>query len=462
MTNILLIHSDQHRFDCVGVNQSYVPSGPGRLVRTPHLDRLAREGVNFSHAFTPIPVCTPARASLATGTWPSHHQSWVIPNTCGYIPAPDRLPNIYRLLSDQGYYVGHVGKYHRELTGTPVDHGGSAFFPEEEYDRWRQSLGIVPRPMTNGFWGEPDPIEDHQSRIAWGAELTIRQIREAQERRRPFFLRWDPSEPHLPNVLCEPWFSKIRASEIPPWTSFPDPLTGKPLMQRLSRLRWGCEGWDWKDWQPIVARYLGEIMQLDHHIGRVLTALENFGLSEQTLVIYSTDHGDLCGAHGMVDKHYCGYDDILRVPLIMRWPGRIPAGMTCDRFISHEIDLAKTVVEVGCGRSPETFVGRNLMDEIQSVSPERPDIFVQYGGTQQGRCDQRYLRTRRWKYVYCPVSEDELYDLENDPGELNNLISTPDYQDVLHGLRQRMMAWMQQTGDPLTGPLWKWPDRVRS
>lgn len=451
--NVLLIHSDQHRFDCVGANQPHVPAGPGRLVRTPNLDRLAAEGTNFTRAFTPIPLCTPARASLLTGTWPSIHKSWVIPNTLGYQPADPALPNLYALLAHAGYHVAHLGKYHQELVGTPLDHGAAAFEPEEHYDRWRAERGLGERPMMNGFWGEVDDIDAEDSRLGWGADRAIEQVQRAAAAGKPFFVRWDPSEPHLPNVVPPPWASMVEPTDIPPWPSFADELVNKPVMQRKTRQRWGCDGWHWEDWQPIVARYLGEIALLDHHIGRVLEALPD---AANTLVIYSTDHGDFCGGHGMVDKHYTGYDDILRVPLIVRWPDRFAPGVTDGRFVLHELDLARTIAEATVGEVPDTFVGQNLTGNAR-----REDAFIQYSGTQQGRCDQRYLRTVRWKYIYCPTSEDELYDLDSDPGELRNLIDEPVHAATLQALRERMMHWMAQTRDPLTGPLWTWPTRIQ-
>lgn len=457
--NILLIHSDQHRFDCVGVNAPYSLDGPGRLVQTPHLDRLASQGANFTRAFTPIALCTPARASLMTGAWPSVHQSWVIPNTLGYCPALESLPNLYTLGSDAGYHIAHIGKYHEELTGTPLDHGATAFSPEAEYDRWRQSKGHSRRPMTNGFFGEVDSVDAELSRVHWGADRAIEEIEIARRAKRPFFVRWDPSEPHLPNVVCEPWASKIKPDSIPPWASFADTLKNKPLMQRRSRQRWGVDSYTWADWQPIVGRYLGEIMQIDHEIGRILEALDAAGVADNTLVIYSTDHGDFCGGHGMVDKHYAGYDEILQVPLILRWPGVIAAGVTCNRFVSHEIDLACTLINAMTQQIPASFVGRDLLDEIDATGEPRDDIFSQYSGTQQGRCDQRYLRTENYKYVYSPTSQDELYDLRVDPAELNNVVDEPEYAHALHEMRQRTERWMKQTHDKLTGPLWTWPVR---
>ena len=459
--NVLLIHSDQHRFDCVGVNRAVAPPGPGRLLNTPNLDRIAAGGVNFTRAFTPIALCTPARASLATGTWPSRHGSWVIPNTLGYRPADESLPTWFRLAADAGYAVSYVGKYHQELVGTPADHGVTNYLPEEQYEAWRQGKNVAQRPATNGFWGETDPLPEGLGRLRWEADFAIRSLRESATAGRPFVVRWDPSEPHLPNVVPEPWASMFNPQDIPPWPSFPDDLVNKPTMQRRSRQRWGCDDWTWEQWQPIVARYLGEIALIDHHVGRVLDALDEVGLSDNTLVIYTTDHGDFCGGHGMVDKHYCGYDDILRVPLLARWPGKLPAGETCDRYVYQELDIARTLADLFAGDAPDTFCGRNLAKEAAGDDQARDCYFGQYSGTQQGRCDQRYLRTERWKYVYCPVSGDELYDLAADPGELTNVTDAPAHAEELLGLRQQMEKCLKETGDQLTGPLWTWPARTK-
>jgi arylsulfatase A-like enzyme len=454
--NVLLIHADQHRFDCVGANQSVVPAGPGRLLKTPNLDRLATEGTNFRHAYTPCPVCTPARASLATGTWPSRHGAWVIKHCQGYRPADPKLPTLWQQFADAGHRVAHVGKYHGEVAGDPVDHGATTFLPEWKYDKWRADLGLPRRPRTNNSWGEVDPHADTDTcRLGWGATHAIGEIEAARQENRPFFVRWDPSEPHLPCIVPEPWASLVKPSEVPPWPSFGDDLSTKPICQRLSQKRWGCDGWAWEDWQPIVARYLGEIMLLDHHVGRLLDRLDALGVADDTLVIYTADHGDFCGGHGMVDKHYCGYDDILRVPLLARGGG-FAAGRVRDDFVSHEIDLATTLLAVSGIDVPETFAGRDL----QRADEPRSDIFSQYGGTMEGVVDQRYLRDERWKYVYGPVTGDELYDLKNDPAELHNVVDDSAHANELARLRGRMMAWMAEVGDQLNGPDWRWPARV--
>lgn len=450
--NILLIHADQHRYDCVGAHGH-------PFLKTPNLDRLAREGVDFSHAFTPHPVCSPARACLMTGAWTTTHGCATIPGTETFRSADPALPVLTRLLADGGYRVGQVGKFHAEVAGAPTDHGAEAFVPYLDYKAWRAAQGLPPQPRANGWFGETDPhIEPEQSALAWQADHVLRLLETfAGDGERPFFVRWDPPEPHLPNVVPEPYASLYPPGDIPPWPSFPDSLAGKPDAQRRTRMRWGTEGWTWEDWQPIVARYLGEVTLLDAQIGRLLDALDRWGRAENTLVVYTCDHGDLCGAHGMMDKHYCMYDDILRVPLLLRWPGALPAGAVCDAFVSQELDVARTLVEAAGVAAPPSFAGKSLRAAATGADPEpRRDIFAQYMGSREGLYSLRMLRDRRWKYVFHPAGRDELYDLETDPDELTNLADAPAHADTLQRMRTRTGEWMASIGDPLAPPLYSW------
>ncbi|MCX7669980.1 MAG: sulfatase-like hydrolase/transferase, partial [Anaerolineae bacterium] len=278
----------------------------------------------------------------------------------------------------------------------------------------------------------------------------IRLLEKAARNGRPFFLRWDTDEPHLPNVVPEPYASMYRPADIPPWPSFGDPLRGKPYIQRQQLRSWGIEGWSWERWAPIVARYLGEISLLDAQIGRLLEALDALGVAENTLVVYTTDHGDLCGAHGMADKHYVMYDDVARVPLILRWPAGLPAGRVCDAFVSAGIDLAATFCDAAAAPRPATFVGQSLLPLARGdATGARPDIFCMYFGNQFGLYSQRMVRDRRWKYVWNLTAEDELYDLATDPGEVVNRATDPAAAAELGRLRQRLLAWLEETHDPL-------------
>lgn len=437
-TNILFIHADQHRFDCVGANGH-------PLVRTPHLDSLARDGVNFSHAFSVSPVCVPARCSLMTGVWPSEHRAIVNFGGEGSQPMRADLPTFTSVLRDAGYRLGLVGEWHVDPVRSPLDYGYHEFVGLGEYGPWRAAQGLPPRPSTNGWLGETDPhITPEQSRLGWGADVTIAMLERCAAGDQPFFLRWDPVEPHLPNLVPEPYASLYPPASVPPWPSFPDSFVGKPYIQAQQLRTWGLDRFTWDDWAPVVARYLGEVSLLDAQLGRVLAALERLGLADNTLVVYSCDHGDMTGGHGMVDKHFVMYEDIVHVPLLARWPGVIPAGSGCDALVASAVDLAATFCEVAGAQVPATFRGTSLLGPVR-----REDVFSSYGGSQFGLYSQRMVRDRRWKYVWNCTAEDELYDLATDPAELVNRATDPACADELARLRARCVAWMEQTGDRL-------------
>jgi arylsulfatase A-like enzyme len=490
--NILLIFSDQHRYDCLAAHGH-------PFLATPNLDRLAAEGASFPHAFTPIPICVPARASLLTGQWPTGrlpHGHQALANTDSELPRPLRtdLPTFTQALHDAGYWLGMAGKWqvHPELG--PTSFGFDEYRPDSAYPAWRAAQGLPPKPHTNSWFGEPDPaITPEQSRLGWGASQAIELIQQGAAIRaasgKPFFVRWDPSEPHLPNIVPEPYASLYPPEQVPPWPGFDDPLDGKPYIQKKMRRSWGIEGWTWPQWAPTVARYLGEISLLDAQVGRLLAELDRLGLAESTLVVYTCDHGDLCGSHGMIDKHNVLYDDVLRVPLLMRWPGVIPAGARPPGFTSHAIDLATTFLAAASMPAsmpgsmsaatsvpiPPTFTGLNLLDQLSTASmpgaagsmpgsipaaaaasmsgaasiPGRADIFATYHGSQFGLYSQRAVRDVRWKFIWNATAEDELYDLQTDPGELHNRALDPACQPELARLRARLLAWMEQIDDPL-------------
>ena len=462
--NILFIQSDQHRFDCVAANSlkaasdlkvaSGLKAASGhKLLRTPNLDRLAREGLNFTQAYTPIPVCVPSRNCLIYGQWSTEHHCIANDDTEAPRPAEPGLPTFSRALNEAGYYLGCVGKWrvHPEWGPTHPAFGFHEYVDNRDYGAWREAQGLAPRPRDGGWQGGVDPyIAPEESRTAWCADQTIRMLERVAEHDQPFFIRWDSSAPHLPNIVPEPYASMYPPGAIEPWASFPDPLTGKPYIQAQQRRTWKVDGWSWDDWAPIVGRCLGEISLLDAQIGRVLDALDRLGLAEDTLVIYTTDHGDLLGGHGMVDKHYVMYDDVVHVPLIVRWPARIASGQVCDAFVSHGIDLASTFCDVAGAPIPETFRGQSLLPLFEGAGDNgREDILSIYHGNQFGLYSERMVRDRRWKYIWNATAEDELYDLVEDPGEVINRATDPACVDELARLRRRLVVWMEETHDPL-------------
>lgn len=442
--NILLIHADQHRFDCVGVNGH-------PLVQTPNIDRLAAEGINFTQAYTPTPVCVPARNSLMHGTWATRHLSIANWDTEAPRPPETGLPTFSRVLRDAGYTLGCVGKWQVHPTRSPLDYEFHTYVDEKDYDTWRATQGFPPHPRPDRWFGALDPhVTPEDSRLGWGATHVIRQLENAVQNSQPFFMRWDPGEPHLPHIVPEPYFSMYPPENIAPWPSYPDPLEGKPYIQAQQRRTWKLDNWTWADWSQVVSRYLGQISLLDAQLGRVLATLDRLGLAENTLVVYTTDHGGLCGGHGMIDKHYVMYDDVVRVPLVARWPGQIAAGNVCDAFVTHGLDLAATFCDLAGATLPETFQGQSLAPLFYGAQDNgRDSIFAMYFGNQFGLYSQRMVRDRRWKYVWNATAEDELYDLVTDPGEVTNLATDLACRSELVRLRHRIVAWIESTHDPL-------------
>jgi len=443
--NFLLVQSDKHRWDCVGAND------PAR-VRTPHLDRLASEGVNFSHAFCPVPLCVPARTSLLTGQWPTEHLC--IANWDSEAPRPHvpGLPTYSQVLREAGYWLGYLGKWHVNREKGPTDYGFHEYLPPWEYAPWRAAQGLPPVPMANGWYGEVDPhITPEQSRLGWEAGRVMEMLDGCAERGRPFFIAWEPPEPHLPSRPPRAFADMYPPQSVQPWPGFDDDLAGKPYAQAQQRRDWGIEDWDWdRDWAPFIARYLAVVSLLDAQIGRVLRHLEELGLSENTFVIYTTDHGDTVGSHRLMDQHFILYDDVVRVPLIVRGPDVALAGQTCAEFVCNALDLPTTFLELAGIPVPETFRGVSLAPVLRGEGGTgRQDILAMYHGNQFGLYSMRMVRDRRWKYIWNPTAEDELYNLENDPGEVHNLARAPQWAAEAARLRRRLVDWMDETRDPL-------------
>lgn len=455
--NILLIMADQHRLDCTA-------RGGHPLVRTPALDRLATEGVWFSHAFTPSPICCPARQSLLCGQWPEAHGGlWNI----GTMPLPPfERPTWTQTLAANGYTLGQVGKWQEHAAKSPLDFGFHDWISPKDYATWRKSHGLPPPqpdgerlgldPLTARWFGGRDPAPLEATRTHWMAKQTIALMYRYAKEGRPWHIRLNFEEPHLPCFPAEPFASLYPPEHIAPWDNFDDPLAGKPYIQRQQLVSWGLERLTWREWSLYVSHYLGMVSQIDDAVGRILAALDAFGLADSTLAIYTSDHGDNCGSHRMIDKHYVMYDNIVRVPLIVRWPDVATAGLARGEFTLHALDLAATMCEAAGLPIPADYAGRSLLPLLrgQTVDDWRQDVTATYNGAQFGLFMQRMLRDRRFKYVWNPTDVDELYDLESDPAELHNRIADPAYANALRELRHRLLARLTAQGDPIVRSEW--------
>jgi arylsulfatase A-like enzyme len=445
--NILMIVTDQQRRDTIGAYGS-------NICRTPHVDRIAEDGMTFDYAFTPIGLCSPVRSCLLTGVY-SHTHGVLTNNKLHPVRTelqPEQEMLIHRL-KHAGYRLGYAGKWHVSSSHDPTAFGFERYVSLNEYESYRKSIG-KPLPAQAHNYIVPvsavDPaITPEQSQPAFLADQVIAMIDEyTQDPQSPFFIRLDFHGPHAPNVVPEPYASMYDPATIPPWPNFEDPLDNKPIVQKIKRMHWGTDSMTWADWQPLVAHYYGEISLIDAQVGRVLDHIDAIGERDNTVIIYLSDHGDTMGAHKIWNKDYTMYDEIYRIPFIVHWPGVTAAGSRCDAYIQHGIDLMPTLLEIAGATCPEGIDGRSIVPLLRGEPQERlREAFCEFHGCHMGLYSIRMLQTDRFKYVFYSNDFDELYDHERDPYELCNLIHDPAYAEDLKYLKRRMVDWMARTKD---------------
>jgi arylsulfatase A-like enzyme len=275
----------------------------------------------------------------------------------------------------------------------------------------------------------------------------------------PWHIRIDYNEPHLPCLPSEPFASMYPPDSITPWENFGDTFAGKPFIQQQQLRNWRIEAWTWREWSIYLSGYFAMISQLDDAIGRIIEELRSRGLIDNTLIIFTTDHGDAAGSHRMMDKHCVMYEEEVHVPLVCSWPGVIPAGGVCRDFISHFLDLPVTLLELTGLSVPARYQGRSFLPQLEGRASDdpRPLAFSSYNGQQFGLYCQRMVRDRKYKYVWNATDIDECYDLENDPHELVNLAADERHEELCRRYRRKVYDVFSALKDPLV--LSRWNER---
>ena len=295
--NILFISCDQQRWDCLGFNNRYP-------VKTPNIDRLAAEGISFDNSYTPLPTCCPARQALLCGKRPERYGAlWNFDQGTPVGSVPADAFSWARSLSDMGYRTGYVGKWHVSPTLTPLDFGYEDYVTDRELNSYQRQKNPNAS-FKSGFFGEVSPYPYEDSPTHRNAAHVIELIDKYDGE--PWHIKMDFAEPHLPCRPCEPFASMYES--VPKWNSFEDTLENKPMIQRQMRLNWNTAERSWEEFHETARLYYGYISQIDDAVGRVIEHLENKGLLDNTIIIYTADHGDLCGDRRMMDKHYVMYD----------------------------------------------------------------------------------------------------------------------------------------------------------
>ena len=441
--NFLLINADQLRHDAVGYRGL-------RDVKTPNLDRLARESVDFREGFTPLPVCSPARQSILSGRHPdSFGAQW----NYDFIPTP-RLDPAWcwpRALESRGWNTGYVGSFHVAPERDARPYGYRDFISSAEHKKLLSEKypGAV---YSGGWFGCPSPIPLEDSATHWTAGKAVSLLEKYVSSDRPWHLWVDFEEPHLPCRPSAPFDAMYDPASIAPWPGYGDDFHDKPYIHRQQTWSWDTDACTWeRDFAPMVARYFGVVSQLDDAIGRILDCLRRSGKWDDTVVVFTSDHGDMCGSHQMLDKHYVLYDDILRVPFLVKYPGAAPR--VSGEFVQNTLDLPASLPAWLGIDLPVPSHGRPLPLAAEEEQGRR-EIVSTSNGQQFGLYTARAIRTKKWKYVWNLTDVDELYDLESDPGEKENRVSDPSLRELLADLRRRLWDDLAAHGDPFTGSAW--------
>ena len=488
--NILLITTDQQRFDAVGCNN------PGFL-KTPHLDRLAAEGINFTRAYCPASVCTPSRVSIMSGQHLSRHGSYNIGVQPG-IPAQQRF--VSRILADSGYWTAHVGKGHWFPWGTKNSPEeiqqaednfsepwkGFAGFDRAElslghatwgmfghYRAWLRRHGIEPDSLSAKELFADDPndtcewsLPSHFHSGAWTVERGLAAL-DARPQNKPFFMHLGFQDPHHPHALPEDFLDRVDPNAVPPPVPEGHPINEAPhielfrndgLQESRFRGRFDMAGQYRTPWRKYFAddeksritraHYYSMIQLMDRQIGDLLAGLEQRELLDETLIVFTSDHGEMLGDHGIGQKGPLAFESVLRVPLLARGPGVTP-GTVCDECVSL-VDLHPTFLAMaGAPSIPETD-GCNLGPMLSGDLLKRPGVRVEYKEEPDRIRYKAWIETD-WKLVlYGGESFGELYHLAEDPSEYINRYDDPAFREIQLTLTSRLLEDLAKS--ELTNP----------
>jgi choline-sulfatase len=433
--NILLVTADQQRFDACG------PAAP-RWLRLPHTDHLRREGVTFTAAYSDCPLCVPARVSIMTGKQAWRHGALGNVQTSGVMGRQDTLPACLRAL---GYATAAIGKMHFGPERTR--HGFDEMIIPADYYRWMQRSGNPLQPMRHGLgqnelYAAMATVPEALTLTSWTAEQCVEYIRERRDPTAPFFLWCSFSKPHPPLDPPEPYYSMYRDAPIPEpavgdWASdrrCPEPV--KRHRQSFSHDLLAPEVI-----RSARAAYYGVITQIDYNLGRVFAALQDLELFDETLILYTSDHGELLGDHRCGAKTFF-HEGSAHVPMILRLPqswARRGHGTESRAPVTHA-DILPTVVRAAGGAPPERLDGLDLVALARGECRPRPYLDAQGDAGPESARAYAAITDGRWKYMWYPEGgAEQLFDLRSDPYELRDLAARRGSASKLRELRGELV-----------------------
>jgi arylsulfatase A-like enzyme len=489
MPNILIIMTDQQAWDALGYSGN-------KIIKTPNLDRLAREGVLFTQAITPCPLCVPARTSILTGRLIEKN---AIRSNSDIRVNDYKYPTYDELLTQKGYVTEYHGKFHApehmaRIYSNPPKFGMSG---SELIERWRPLYieflknNIQERPLQAGelyentfFKGmvpyKPNPLDrryrylpdgiipeeelirklgqdDSHGVLALSSNLTVSsfQAQEAMDaitrlKDKSFIITCSFFYPHSPIVPSEPYASMYKPEDMVPPVSIRDKREDSPYKTSMIDSLYS----DPDMIKYMIANYYALVTEIDSWVGKILSLLDKYNLTEKTLVIFVSDHGEMLGAHGMKGKS-CFYEESVRVPLILCFPGKIKSNQRIDVPVST-MNIFPTILDYA-GLTNIQSDGYSLKGLMEG-RPPRYDFAVSEWNKNNRTVPSIMIRTKEWKLMTTNCSDqnnvDVLYNLENDPYELNNLLVNKSesykYMDTIKMLRGKLIEYLKSVNYPLT------------
>jgi len=424
-SNILLIMTDEHNASVLGCYGNHIS-------RTPNLDRLADQGITFENAYTNSPLCGPARLSFTSGKYVSRVHLW---NNVCWLPAAD-YTSLPRLLNAEGYESYLCGKMHFDPTRNYGYIRTNPHYREQDVKTGRgerrdpDDMEINTR-LRDMRFSEFHPADesrfmDHDNTITEEAITFLSNLKRSE---RPFFLAVGYITPHFPLIApqeyWEPYINKVPMPYIPPGH-----IESLPLNYHHLRRAFGIVETDPEMVKKGRELYYGLVQWTDNEIGKLIKGLEKSDVADNTIVIYTTDHGENMGEHGLWWKN-CMFDHAARIPLIISNPERWKGGQKRKEVCSL-IDLAATIAEIGGVEVPEDWDGNSLCSLMDDPSTEWKNFAISEYYGHNIASGFAMIRRGNYKYVYHTKpaenypAERELYDLDADPGEFQNLASNPD------------------------------------
>jgi arylsulfatase A-like enzyme len=460
MPNILWVCTDQQRFDTIqGLSNS--------IIKTPNLEKFVGDSVTFTEAFVQCPICSPSRGSFLSGRYP--HTTGLRANGQRIRPT-ERL--VTRILADYEYTCGLSGKLHLSpcfggRVEDRIDDGYEVFhwshdisdqWPlENDWYVWLDRQGVkLPKLPSQHVWGMP--IDPKYSQTAWCADMAIQFMRQQKEFN-PWLMSVNIFQPHHPFFPTEEYLSHYDPAKMPDPSYHDGELDNKPIFQKVDHQgAYGGSAISFAKTSPeehrkITAAYYAMIEQVDTEMGRMLSALDETGQADNTIVIFMSDHGEMLGDHGMYLKGPYFYDCLTRVPLIIRWPGRFKGGTKINSMVEL-LDIAPTLLNAAGIPVPSGMQGRSLIPLLTGqATTHRDSVYMEYYDANaifEIPPMMSCVRTAKWKLTFCDNPRSgELYDLEKDPGEFRNVWNDPHYKDTQEMMLQNLVARMIETTDPL-------------